>query len=136
MGADGTGARPLTREGTLGHFTPWTPDGRGILFRCFCDGKHVPMIARLDGTGPDPLPRIEGGSHMSLSPDGGSLMDVQGHKVLWVSPLEGGTPSKVFEFEDPRTRIDYPVWSPDGHFVLFDRFEPQGGDVWTMDGLE
>jgi Tol biopolymer transport system component len=24
---------------------------------------------------------------------------------------------------------------PDGRSVLFDRFRPQGGDIWMMDGL-
>jgi hypothetical protein len=63
-------------------------------------------------------------------------MDAVGHKSLWVSPLEGGDPEKVFEFEDPGVRIDYPVWSPGGGWVLFDRFRPQGGDIWVMSGLE
>jgi Tol biopolymer transport system component len=62
-------------------------------------------------------------------------MDVVGHKVLWVSPI-AGKPEKVFEFSDPAVRIDYPVWSPDGKWVLFDRFRPQGGDIWVMDNFE
>ncbi len=33
-------------------------------------------------------------------------------------------------------RIEYPVWSPDGRSVLFDRFRPQGGDIWMMEGAE
>jgi Tol biopolymer transport system component len=33
-------------------------------------------------------------------------------------------------------RIDYPVWSPDGRWVMFDRFRPQGGDIWAMSGVE
>jgi len=35
-----------------------------------------------------------------------------------------------------RYRVDYPVWSPDGKWVLFDRFRPQGGDIWVIDGVE
>jgi hypothetical protein len=35
----------------------------------------------------------------------------------------------VFEFDDADARIDYPVWAPDGRWVLFDRFRPQGGDI-------
>jgi hypothetical protein len=27
-------------------------------------------------------------------------------------------------------------WSPDGNWVLFDRVEPQGGDIWLLEGLE
>jgi Tol biopolymer transport system component len=29
-----------------------------------------------------------------------------------------------------------PAWSPDGRWVLFDRFRPQGGDIWMMEGFE
>jgi len=47
--------------------------------------------------------------------------------------VELGVPAKVFEFPDPSVRIDYPVWSPDGRWVLFDRFLPKGGDIWMMD---
>ena len=73
---------------------------------------------------------------MSLSPDFLRVMDVIGHKTLWVSPVKSGEPEKVFEFDDPDVRIDYPVWSPDGKWVLFDRFRPQGGDIWMMENIE
>ncbi len=33
-------------------------------------------------------------------------------------------------------RIDYPVWSPDGKWVLFDRFRPQGAAIWLLAGHE
>ena len=39
----------------------------------------------------------------------------------------------VFEFDDGESRIDYPVWSPDGKWILFDRFVPRGGDVWIVE---
>ena len=42
----------------------------------------------------------------------------------------------VFGFEDADVRIDYPVWSPDGRRVLFDRAAPHGGDLWLLDGIE
>ena len=38
----------------------------------------------------------------------------------------------IFQFDDPEARIDYPVWSPDGKFILFDKFRPEGGDIWMM----
>jgi len=79
---------------------------------------------------------MKGGSHMSFSPDRSRIMDVVGHRVLWVSPVGGGKPESVYEFPDPDVRIDYPVWSPDGKWVLFDRFRPQGGDIWVMSGVE
>ncbi|MFI5038251.1 MAG: hypothetical protein ACHP93_07205, partial [Solirubrobacterales bacterium] len=136
MRPDGSQARELTHVGVMGHFLRWTADGRRILFRCPGGGTARTMRVALDGGEPELTAEVAGGAHMSLSPDGSRVMDVVGHKVLWVSPLTAGAPERVFEFSDPDVRIDYPVWSPDGHWVLFDRFRPQGGDVWVVDGLE
>jgi Tol biopolymer transport system component len=63
-------------------------------------------------------------------------MDVVGHKEMWVSSLTGKAPEKVFEFSDPEIRIDYPVWSPDGKWILFDWVKPQGGDIWLMENID
>ena len=138
MRSDGSEARQLTEVGlgVMGHFLRWDQSGEALIFRCPGSGSPVTMKIRLDGSKPEPLAEVAGGSHMSLSPDQSRVMDVIGHKTLWVSPLNGGKPEKVFEFADPDVRIDYPVWSPDGHWVLFDRFRPQGGDIWMMENFE
>jgi eukaryotic-like serine/threonine-protein kinase len=135
MNADGSSPRQLTQVGVMGHFLAWTPAGESILFRC---PSGRPRTLRVDARGGEPqeLPEVVGGAHMSLSPDGSRIMDVLAHKALWASPLSGGGPEKVFEFEDPDVRIDYPLWSPDGRWVLFDRFRPQGGDIWMMEKFE
>jgi len=91
----------------------------------------------LSGDDPAPLSsEIVGGAHMSFSPDYSLLMDVVGHKTLWVSPVSTGKPVKVYGFPDGQSRIDYPVWSPDGKWVLFDRFRPQGSDIWMIKNFE
>jgi Tol biopolymer transport system component len=136
MKADGASPRQLTRVGVTGHFLRWMPDGQSVLFRCPCGGTPQTLSVALSGEEPQSVGEVAGGSHMSLSPDATRVMDVVAHKVLWVSTLFGGKPEKVFGFDDPDSRIDYPVWSPDGRWVLFDRFRPQGGDVWVMEGLE
>ena len=136
MNADGSGARALTRVGVTGHFMRWTREGDGIVFRCPCGGKPQTLRVGLDGGEPQPLGEVAGGSHSSFSPAFSLVMDVVGHRTLWVSPLESGKPAPVFEFDDADSRIDYPVWSPDGRFVLFDRFQPQGGDIWMMERFE
>ena len=137
MNADGSGAHPATRTGTTGHFLRWTPDSRAIVYRRSLSGPEQVLQVPADGGEPIPITaEIAGGSHMSFSPDFSRVMDVLGHKTLWVSPLVDGSPEKVFEFDDPDARIDYPVWSPDGRWVLFDRFRPQGGDIWLMENLE
>ena len=132
MSADGGNRRALTETGVMGHFMAWTSSGH-ILYK---SAAGRPMRISSAGGDPEPLPEVAGGSHISLSPDGSRIMDVVAHKALWVSPLAGGAPEKVFEFEDADVRIDYPVWSPDGRWILFDRFRPQGGDIWIMERFE
>jgi Tol biopolymer transport system component len=134
MDAQGMDPRPLSSVGVGGHFLRWTKDGEAVLFRCPAAGKA--MLAPLSGGEARPVAEIAGGAHISFSPDHSRVMDVVGHKTLWVSPLDGGRPEAVFAFDDPDARIDYPVWSPDGRAILFDRFRPQGGDIWMMDGVE
>jgi Tol biopolymer transport system component/serine/threonine protein kinase len=137
MKSDGSEQRQLTKIGVTGHFLRWSRDGAGVIFRCPCSGK--PQTYQVPVGGDDPVPlngEIAGGSHMSFSPDYSLLMDVVGHKTVWVSPVSTGKPVRVYEFPDGESRIDYPVWSPDGKWVLFDRFRPQGGDIWMIKNFE
>jgi Tol biopolymer transport system component len=137
MKSDGSEQRQLTKLGVSGHFLRWSRDCKNVIFRCPCGGKPQTYQAPLDGDDPVPLnSEIVGGSHMSFSPDYSLLMDVVGHKTLWVSPVVTGKAVKVYEFSDGETRIDYPVWSPDGKWLLFDRFRPQGGDIWMIQNLD
>jgi len=129
MRADGGGVRQLTTCGAGGHFLRWI-DSR-VLFRCPASKRTLAVPAA--GGEPEPVAEVIGGAHMSLSPDHSRIMDVLGHRTLWCSPLDGDAPRKVFEFDDADSRIDYPVWSPDGRWILFDRFLPQGGDVWAVE---
>jgi Tol biopolymer transport system component len=136
MRADGSDLRRLTNVGVTGHFMRWSGDGQAVVFRCTCSGKPATMKVPVEGGDPQPIADMKGGSHISLSPDHSRIMDVVGHRVLWVSPVSGGKPQIVYAFPDPDVRIDYPVWSPDGKWVLFDRFRPQGGDIWTLSDVE
>jgi TolB protein len=132
MGADGSGARPLTDVGVMGHFLLFSPDGRHVIFRCPSSPPRT-MRAPVDGGEPEPVGDVRGGAHMSFSPDASRIADVVAHKTIWISPLAGGEPEAVFAFDDPDVRIDYPVWSPDGRSVLFDRVLARGGDVWMLE---
>jgi Tol biopolymer transport system component/serine/threonine protein kinase len=137
MKSDGSEQRQLTKIGVSGHFLRWSRDGARVTFRCPCGGKPQTYQVPLSGDHPASLnSEIVGGAHMSFSPDYSLLMDVVGHKTLWVSPVSTGKPVKVYEFPDGQSRIDYPVWSPDGKWVLFDRFRPQGGDIWMIKNFE
>jgi Tol biopolymer transport system component len=133
MNADGSDVRQLTTVGVVGHFLRWSRDSQHLYFRCPTVAKT--MFVPADGGDPQPTAEVLGGAHMSFSPDQSMIMDVVGHRTLWVSPLRGGSPRKVFQFDDADSRIDYPVWSPDGRWILFDRFVPHGGDVWMVEDV-
>ncbi len=135
MNHDGKDHRQITDIGVMGHFLGWSADGKFIYFRCSTGNQSV-MKVSVDG-GEQFVPgEVAGGSHISFSPAQSLIMDVIGHKQLWVSPLNGGKPKMIFEFDNPDARIDYPVWSPDGKWILFDKFQPQGGDIWIMKNFE
>ena len=117
----------------------WLADSSAVIFRSSGQGATTLFSQSLSGGPAQALPEAEirgYGYHLSFSPDRSRIMDVTGHKVLWTFPVEGGRPEKVFEFEDSDARIDYPVWSPDGKWVMFDRAIPQGGDIWLLSGLD
>jgi serine/threonine-protein kinase len=131
MNADGTSPRQLTKNGAgVGHFLPWSPDGKQIYLRSGDAAATPSRIAVADGR-MEPVP-VRGGSHMSLNLDGSVVSDVVGHRRLWASSLAGSADS-TFAFDDPAVRVDYPVWSPDGRWILFDRTKPEGGDIWLME---
>ena len=131
MAADGSRLRQLTTIGVSGHFIRWLPGGM-IYFRS--PGQKSVMRVPAAGGEPQAI-GVDAGSHLSFSPDGSRFIDVKGHKVLWLYPLAGGAPVKLFEFPDAEVRIDYPVWSPDGKWLLFDWFKPKEGDLWLAEGL-
>ncbi len=130
--ADGGNARQLSTVGAAGHFMRWSDDGRSVYFRSDAAPADRPIM-RVAVAGGAAEPAFAGGSHISLSPDRALVMDVTGHKVLWVYPVDGRPRWRAFEFADADSRIDYPVWSPDGQWVLFDRGTPRGGDVWVLE---
>ncbi len=137
MKADGNDQRQLSKIGVSGHFLRWSHDGANVIFRCPCGGNPRTYQVSLNDGDTVPLnSEIAGGAHMSFSPSYSLIMDVVGHKTIWVSPAATGKPVKVYEFPDGESRIDYPVWSPDGKWVLFDRFRPQGGDIWMVENFE
>jgi Tol biopolymer transport system component len=134
MRADGSQQRQRTDVSVSGHFMRWQRDGL-IYFR----SPTTNAMMRVSPVGGDAETVIAlnrgAGAHISFSPDMSHFIDVVGHKMLWLYGLDGSAQT-LFEFEDSDVRIDYPVWSPDGHWLLFDRFKPEGGDIWIAEGLE
>jgi len=133
MGAEGAEPRQVTSIGAGGHFLRWSPDGRTIIFRAETGTRvQVYQVSLADGALTQ-LPAIASGAHMSFSPSRSLILDVRGHKSLWVYPVNGRPARQIFAFPDPDVRIDYPTWSPDGRWILFDRAAPRGGDLWLLE---
>jgi TolB protein len=131
MHPDGSDERQLTR-GSFGgvHFFCWTADSRFVIFRGADGGAwRVPV----EGGEPELVSAHVGGWHMSLSPDGRRILDNDHHALAVTEALPDAPRVDVFAFDDPAIRLDYSVWSPDGRWVLFDRLEPQEGDIWVLE---
>ena len=135
MNSDGRSPRVLTKRGVTGHFLRWSDDGREVYFRSRVEPDRPVLRVPIEGGEPVRVGEVAGGSHLSFSPDRSRILDVTGHKEMWVSSLSSGNPVRLFAFDEQEIRIDYPVWSPAGDWILFDRFEPEGGDIWLMESL-
>ena len=129
--ADGTNRRQITSVGSSGHFQRWLPDG-WIYFRS--PSQSALMRVRPAG-GEAELVSQSGGAHISFLPDASRLIDVSGHRTVRSWNVKDGTVEPYYQFTDADVRIDYPSLSPDGRWLLFDRFRPEGGDVWIADGI-
>lgn len=131
MQPDGKGQRPVSDIRAGGHFIRWTDDSRFVLFRAESGTVFQTVKVSVADGSAEKLRDVSSGAHMSWSPSRTVIMDVKGHKTLYAYPLVG-TPMKVFEFPESEVRIDYPVWSPDGKSVLFDRAPWRGADIWIV----
>lgn len=134
IGVDGSGLRQLATVGAADHFMRWSDDGRYVYFRSTALPENGVCRVSVDGGEVEPL-GIGVGWHMSFSPDRSLLLDAVGHKGLWVYPVDGSPRREVLVSDDAGVRIDYPEWSPDGRWVLYDRVAPRGGDIWLLEGL-
>ncbi|MBW3563636.1 MAG: serine/threonine-protein kinase [Acidobacteria bacterium] len=135
MSRDGSNQRQVTKNGIDVHYIRWTPDSRAVSF--VSNATSPSRLAFIEIAGGDEQPTaIIGGYHHSYSPDRSHVIDVSNHQRLWVAPLATGETRTILEFEDSQVRIDYPSWSPDGQWVVFDRSRPEGGDVWMLEGSD
>ncbi len=130
MNPDGTQQRALMSQPVSGHYVRWR-DTNSLLA-----ASRGMWIVYLDGREPEKI-LPTGGSHMSFSPDHRLVADTD-HTFLLMTRLgsDATVRQKIFRFPETNAGMDYTVWSPDGRFILFDRSNPQGGDVYELRGPE
>ncbi len=135
MNADGSGQRILAELPVSGHYMRWM-DVNTVVFSI---GGGVYMQGYVDGKDPQTVSKIPTGinsSHLSLSPDHRFFADNNHISLqLWDSKT-GRAETNLYTFPDKNIGVDYTVWSPDGRYILFDRNNPQGGDIYELKNPE
>jgi eukaryotic-like serine/threonine-protein kinase len=135
VASDGTGRHRLISMAINIHFKRWMKQDDRFVFRSADPNRPGLWMITVSGDEPEFVVMPRGGAHISFSPDFSKIMDVENHRTLWVTPVDGSVPYQVYEFEEPDVRMDYPVWSPDGRYVLFDHLRPSGGNIWVVGGV-
>ena len=135
MNADGIGQRILADVPVSGHYMRWL-DTNTVIFSL---GGGVYMQGYVDGKEPQAVSKIPTGinsSHLSLSPDHRFFADNNHISLqLWDRQTGLAVPN-LYTFVDKNIGVDYTVWSPDGRYLLFDRNNPQGGDIYELKNPE
>lgn len=108
-------ARFTTDEGSWMSLSV-SPDGRTILFDLLGDFYTIPSTG-------GKATRIMGGNQLDVqptfSPDGKRIAfvsDRSGSDQLWVASANGSDPVRLSNI--PTGTIPYPVWTPDGEYIL------------------
>jgi serine/threonine protein kinase/Tol biopolymer transport system component/class 3 adenylate cyclase len=129
MDADGANQHSLINRPGGGHYVRWL-DPNTVAY---ASGEGL-MAAELDAKEPRKL-NANAGAHITFSPDHRFIAD-NDHTALQIWKVDGGVRETVYHFPDPNVGVDYTVWSPDGRLLLFDRNNPQGGDIYKLDAVE
>ena len=137
MGATGESVRRLTDFG----FNPaWSPDGRKIAVATvgvFSPRRRSPLsqIVRIDvATGAQQPLAVQDGVQPAWSPHGlriafWSIAQPDSRRVLWTTPVAGGSPVKVI---DDGFYNWSPAWSPDGRFLYFASNRSGSMNLWRV----
>ena len=135
MNADGSGQRILAEVPASGHYMRWL-DANTVVFSL---GGGVYMQGYVDGKEPQAVNKAPTGinsSHLSLSPDHRFFADNNHISLQLWDRQTGRAEPNLYTFPDKNIGVDYTVWSPDGRFILFDRNNPQGGDIYELKNPE
>jgi Tol biopolymer transport system component len=124
MGADGTGAKQLSVDGSE-HFDPEvSPDGRFIIWSSSATGQRNIWRMGLDGSNPTQITHGSNKWFPQYTPDGKWLVYVTRH-VMKV-PVDGGAPINLTNASTSR-----PAVSPDGKWIACNRLDEASGQ-WQI----
>jgi len=131
MGADGTGAKQLSVDGSE-HFDPEvSPDGRFIIWSSSATGQRNIWRMGLDGSNPTQITHGSNKWFPQYTPDGKWLVYVTRH-VMKV-PADGGAPIQLTNASTSR-----PAVSPDGKWIACNHLDEASGQwqiaVMPIDG--
>ncbi len=108
--------------GTPGVNFAVSPDGRTVIFPASAGSGRVLVRRDLDRLDPEPIAGTTGGSDLFFSGDGRSI-GFETRSELWVTPLGGGTPQRVF----PNLPLRGGDWGQDETIVV----GRVGSGLWT-----
>ena len=130
MNADGTGAMPVTTDGT--NFVPsFSPDGSKIAFVSTRTGSYQIFTMNADGTNQKQLTNVAGNTYPSWSPDGTKIMfgsSRSGNDDIFVMNADGSNVQQLTT--DPGVDAAA-VWSPDGKQIAYENLKA-GCDIMIM----
>ena len=115
------------------------PTLMGLFLVSLCLGAFAQSKKGTPGTlDKETFMNMESVGGPAISPDGKQIVftrswidKVNDERVSnhWIVDVDG---TRVRELTSGNWRDSQPVWSPDGRWILFDRFVPHGGDIWSI----
>jgi Tol biopolymer transport system component/DNA-binding winged helix-turn-helix (wHTH) protein len=124
MGADGTGAKQLSVDGSE-HFDPAVaPDGHAIIWSSSATGQRNIWRMGLDGSNPTQITHGSNKWFPQYTPDGKWLVYMSGHLVK--VPARGGAPVRLTNGDSSQ-----PAISPDGKWIAYNRLDEASGQ-WQI----
>jgi hypothetical protein len=145
MDADGSNVTRVTVHDDRDSSADWSPDGERIVFRRRISGNSDIWTVNADGSGAQFLVGGPAGEYdPDWSPDGSTIAfisDEQGSFDIWTFPAEGittiGAPPSLeaalaTRITDHPGNEEYPEWTPDGEYILFNSDRHGVQDVWMM----